>query len=291
MDPDGPGCGDAAYDLALGVPDHHEDRGILGSVLGPQFVPGGVGKRFAGGCLGSLPLPPLVAQAQDVFLQVVGDHRPEGRVGCGEEGVAPLRFFAAAERVRLHVHPWVLHREHRAVAGERLGREMAQGRVVVEDEEAPPERGRDEVVLARLDLQIPDRDGRQPPLQPNPVRAAVDGREESELGAQEEQPFLPRVLDHRPGELVLGKVAGDVIPGDAAVVAAHHVGREIALLVVVEDRVHRVLPVPGGMEIRHVGEGRNARNGIHRPPLDPPVIADLDAAVVHPGVEQPFDEG
>ena len=167
---------------------------------------------------------------------------------------------------------------------------MTERREVVQNEEPAAKGSRDQVVLARLDLQVPDRDGRHAGFEPGPVVATVESDEESELGAHKEQAFLPRVLDHRPGKLIVRQIAGDVLPAHPAVVAPHHVGREIALLVVVEDGVHGVLPMPGGMEVRHVGERRHAGNGIHHPPFDPPVTADLDAPVVHSGVEQPLDE-
>ena len=130
----------------------------------------------------------------------------------------------------------------------------------------------------------------RPPLSPDPVFAVVEADEEPELGAEEEQPLPLVVLHDRPGELVLGKVAGDVRPRHPTVVAPHHVGFEVALLVVVEHREHGVFAVARGVEVRDVAELGHAGDHVHRPPFDAPVIADLDAPVVHTGVEQAFGE-
>src|SRR5206468_2012215 len=109
---------------------------------------------------------------QDLVLQVIGEDRAEGRIRGAVEGVALERLVLEAERLRWRVHPGVPDREEERLLVERRGVEAAQWRVVVEDEEAAPERRQDEIVFALLQGDVAHRDDRHLPLELHPARAA-----------------------------------------------------------------------------------------------------------------------
>ena len=93
---------------------------------------------------------------------------PYGGFGVGV--VAPRRLLLA-ELVEL---VGVAQRKQARLVGQRLRRQLAQRRVVVEDEDAAAERADDEVVLAPLDLEIARLRRRDAALQLRPALAAVD---------------------------------------------------------------------------------------------------------------------
>src|SRR5581483_3188853 len=104
----------------------------------------------------------------------VARHRPEARR-------ARRRLAERIEQIG------VAQREEVRVLVERLRRHLAERRVVVEDVEAAAEGRDDEVALALLDREIADLRDRQAALERDPPPAAVDRREQAELGAGEQQ--------------------------------------------------------------------------------------------------------
>ena len=122
-----------------------------------------------------------------------------------------------------------------AVLLEDVGRELPQGRIVVEDVEAAAERREHEIVLAFLDRHIAHGNRRQVRAQPNPLLAAVNGKEQTELGPDEEQVGVDVILGKREHRVIVRQIAGDR-PAPAAVGALVDVRLEVAVLGVLVKR-------------------------------------------------------
>jgi hypothetical protein len=140
---------ESADDVAFRVAHRQQDgRGLLELLLA-QRVPARGGRVAA--LLGDLRLLLLadLLAGLERLPEVVGEGRAEGRVGGGEVVVTLEALLPEAERAARDVPPGVADREQVGVLLERLGRDLAQRRVVVEDVEAPAEGRADEVVLAR----------------------------------------------------------------------------------------------------------------------------------------------
>ena len=108
-------------------------------------------------------------------------------------------------------------------------------------------RGHDEVVVARLDLQVEDGHGGQLPARARPAPAAVPAREEAELRPHEQHARALGVLAHDVDGLAPGKVAGDGLPGPAEVVGAEEVRSVVVAAMPVERDVGGALARAAGL--------------------------------------------
>ncbi len=172
--------------------------------------------------------------------------------------------------------------------GQRLLGDRPQRPDVVDHVERPPMGGDHQVELPRLDREPHHRRGRHAvrPLHPPP--AAVVGDPEAELGAEEEEIPVPRVLLHDVG--VAAQVRGrQALPGLAVVGGAVDVGLEVRPPVVVEDHERRAGVEPGGEDVGDPGVRRHSGDVLldARPGLAA-VARHLQAAVVRPHPDHPL---
>ncbi len=71
---------------------------------------------------------------------------------------------------------------------------------IVHDPNTPSVGRQDQIVIARMNLNIENRNGWQAVLHPLPGSAPVESHEESELGTREQQIRIDRILaDHMHG--------------------------------------------------------------------------------------------
>ena len=131
----------------------------------------------------------------------VGDHRAIRRV-LGHPVLFTLEPACLAGF--RHLHHSELAGEDVAILLENLSRRLPERRVVVQDVEAPAERREDEVVLAFLHRQVAHGNGGEVVAQADPLLAAVDGEEQAELGADEEEIGIDVIL----GKASVGPLAG-----------------------------------------------------------------------------------
>ncbi len=269
--------------LPLGVADSQKmTEGLDLFFLGPQCLvrrDGGVGLGLGGLFLG---LDPLLLEGLEPVLQVVGEGGAELGIVGGVEG----RAARADTRTLFDVAQGIAGGEEDRVLFQSGIRDLAQGRVVIENVEAPAEGREHDVVLAAVEVDVADLDGGELALELDPVRALVDGEVDAVLGADEEQLRFDVVLHHGVGDFSIWQVAGDRAPGPAAVAADKDVGFEVAPLLVVEGRVDGVLVVHRGLEPADVGHRRHAGNLVDGPPVGAAVLGDLDETVVGADVDQ-----
>ena len=124
---------------------------------------------------------PLVGEALETVLEVVGEGGAEGRVVGGVEVVAAVADAGGL----LDIAQGVSHREEDGLFLEGLLGDLTKRRVVVEDVEAATEGAEHEIVLGAVDVHVADLDGRQTALELHPVRSLVDRGVDAELGADE----------------------------------------------------------------------------------------------------------
>ena len=135
------------------------------------------------------------------------------------------------------------------------GRRLPERRVVVENVEAAAKGGEDQIVLAFLNGEVADGNGGKIAAQADPLLAAVDGEEQAELGADEEEIGVDGVLSDGERGAIGGEVAADGSPIRAAIGALQDVGLEVVVLVVVKECVDGIRVVAS----RRGGAGRRRR--------------------------------
>jgi len=108
----------------------------------------------------------------------------------------------------------------------------------------------DQVRLPRVDGDLPDADLRDVALEPCPVLATVEGDEQSELGAQEEQLRVFEVFPQDEG-VTLDRVGDQRLPGLAVVGGPKNVRGHLAVTVAVEGDVGRSVGVATRLHARH----------------------------------------
>ena len=113
--------------------------------------------------------------------------------------------------------------EQPRLAGPVGGPDLAQGAESVQDPEAAPVGGDDEVVA--VDLEVAHGDARQVELQRLPVVAVVERDVHAELGGGVQQAPPRRVLADRVDEVAVADAGHDQLPVPAAVAGAVEVGR------------------------------------------------------------------
>ncbi len=212
---------------------------------------------------------------------VVGDDRAAHRVLPDEGGVA-LRPAARP------LHP-LLHRPARQeghLAPQHLRRERAQRREVVHDPDAAAVRGDDQVVLARMDQQIPHRDaGEVAALELRPALARVGRDPQPELGPAEEQARLHRVFLDDLGVAAHALLrADDARPALAEVRRAIDPRRHVAEGVAVESRIGGGRVEAARLDPAHPGSRRQIPPRGEVAPVLAAVARELHAPVVgaHP---------
>ncbi len=281
---------DPPHGLAGLVRDDQHDRRLLLVLLLAQAVPAREGHRLA--FLDELRLlgPPRLGGRLDAVLEVISEDRAESRVGRDIVGLAQASLGVGIDRPERHVLQGLLDGEERALLGQALLADLPERRIIVEDEEPPPERRADEIALAFVDLDVPERDGRDAAAELQPRLAAVERRVDPELRPGEQQVLLDVVLSDRPDDRPLREPPGDVRPGPAAVRAHKKIGLVVARLVIVDGRVDRILVMLGGHDL--VDEEIIGDTGylFDLPPGLAPVLGHLDEAVVGAGVDQAFLE-
>src|SRR5215468_990020 len=122
------------------------------------------------------------------------------------------------------------------VGGERLLVQLLQRSDVVNDPNAAPVRGRDQVVVARVDQQVVHTHGRQTGHELFPLGAAIDRNEDAELGSDKEQVLVLRVLADDVN-VTDRQVAYDRSPGRAVIAGDEEVRLQVVVAVVVNREV------------------------------------------------------
>src|SRR5664280_2743228 len=213
-------------------------------------------------------------------LLVIGDDGGGRRVRPRVRGVA-FRPAARAERLLPHGAP----RKERDVLLERLRREGAERREVVHDPDPAPVRRDDEVLLARLEREVADGDGREiAALELGPGLPRVERDPEPELGPEVEEAGPDGVLlDHVRPAADARRRAGDPLPRLPGVARRVDPRRHVAEGVPVERRVRGAVRVRSGLDPRDPARGRQARNVLHEVrPRRAAVARELEVAVVGP---------
>ena len=129
--------------------------------------------------------------------------------------------------------------------------------------------------------QIADRRRRHVQAQRLPIVAVVEGDEDGEFGAGEEQAFADRVFaDGVDGSI--GQAVDDLLPGGAAIVGAIDVGLEIVQAEAIDGGVDGVVVEVRGVELRHLAPGRHGGRRDVLPGLAA-VAREVDQAIVGAG--------
>ncbi len=148
-------------------------------------------------------------------------------------------------------------------------------------------RGQDEVVIARMNLEIEHGHGGQSVLQSFPVLAAVEGDEQAEFRSGEQQVGIGGIFAnhvHRPG--CRRDAIGDFGPRVAVVFGGVNVDGEISAAVVVEGHVDRTFLFVGSLDAADVGAlGHAGHVARHVGPRLAAVARDLKIAVIGAGIE------
>ena len=139
---------------------------------------------------------------------------PVGRILALEEQVAPA--VAAALDAEPPGPGLARLEEDGVLADDRVGR-LAQGRDVVEDPQAAAVRRGDEVVVAGVDEEVVEGDRGHVQAEVGPARARVAAVVDAELGAEEEQVLVDRVLADDVDGLAVGDAGRGGGPGLAEV--------------------------------------------------------------------------
>ena len=209
---------------------------------------------------------------------VVRDQRAARRVLADERGIA-LRPAAARKHALLR---WPSGNE-RHVLRQQLVRERAQGRQVVDDPDAASVRRQHQIAVAGMDLEIAHRHARElAAAELRPVPASVHGDEESQLGSEEEQVLLQRVLlDHVRITAQGSGWTADAHPCLPEVLRAVHPRRHVPEVVPVERRVRRSRLEAARLDPRDPARFRQAGDvSGDVGPVPSPVPGELDVAVV-----------
>ncbi len=141
------------------------------------------------------------------LAQMVGEDGAEGWVLGNEVAAALGRLPTPSERAPLEVPRSGSHREEDGFLLEGLLAHLAEGRVIIENVEAAAEGCAHEIVLAALDREVAEGDGREATGELEPLVATVDGEEDAEFGAGKEQFLLDVVLDQAPDQQAIRKIA------------------------------------------------------------------------------------
>ena len=156
-------------------------------------------------------------------------------------------------------------RQHeRHVLRQHVVRERAQRRQVVDDPDAASVRRQHQIAVARMDLEISHRHARElAAAELRPVPAAVEGDEESQLGSEEEQVLLQRVLlDHVRITAQGSGGTADAHPCLPEVLRAVHPRRHVPEVVPVERRVRSARLVPARLDPAHPRAGRQPLHAV-----------------------------
>ena len=158
----------------------------------------------------------------------------------------------------------------------------------VRDPEATAMRRRDQLGVARMDLEVVHRHVRQTGHELLPGRAAVAGEVGADIRAHEEQVLILGVFTHHVHEVrrATRQSARDRAEGAPGVIRHEEVRREIAASVVVVRDVKGAEVELRGLDARDVRASRNAGHA-RRELLPVPAVVRRhpEAAVVGAGVE------
>src|ERR1019366_7428207 len=211
---------------------------------------------------------------------VIGDDGGGRRVRPGVRGGA-LR--PAARTARLLPHG--ASREERDVLLERLRREGAERCEVVDDPDPAPMRRDDEILLARLEREVPHGDGREvAALELDPRLPRVERDPEPELRPEVEEAGPDRVfLDHVRPAADARRRADDPLPRLPGVARRADPRRHVAEGVPIKCSVRGAVRVRAGLDPRDPARGRQAQDILHEVrPRRAAVTCELEVAVVGP---------
>src|SRR5205823_13631996 len=116
-----------------------------------------------------------------LFFQIVGEGRAEGRILGGEKGFTLKTLAAPADGLRLDIHQSVFDGKQQRVLFQHLRFQQTERRVVIQNVEAAAKCSQNEIVLASLNVNVAHLNRRQPALELNPFLSGVDGKEEAKL--------------------------------------------------------------------------------------------------------------
>ena len=115
---------------------------------------------------------------------------------------------------------------------QRIFGQFAKGRNIINDKEAAPERGRNQIIFAALDCDIAEGDGRGIPGQLNPFLTAIKREEETKLGRCEQQVWVLVILHHPPNHIALIEIARNRAPSSPAIGTLQKIRFVIAIFVI-----------------------------------------------------------
>ena len=284
---------DIAHDFSVRVLNRKYDCGRVLQLLGLESVPGRECNIFI------LRLELFLSLAPSVFLvlqrlrQVVSKRRAEGRIFANE-----TRIALTASAIWLATTQWFsgqipacwAYREQHAVIGQHARAHIAQRRVVVENIKTASKRRANQIVLARLNDEIAERDVWRSARQFRPVVAAVHREKHAKLGTQKHQSGFFMVLYDAPQYVAFRQVVGDAAPRTTAVSTAQDIRRKITALVVVDNNVNRVGVVQIGFDVIDKKALGYAGQAIDLTPRLAIVFAYLDQAIVGADIDQSCNE-
>ncbi len=272
--------------VGLEVPGDPVHAG-LGRDRGPAAPAeeGGEGAARSGVLVGGAEAPEDVALLvqeldRDLVVRVLGQVVVEDR--AGGRGLGP----AAPEAAEAPVHP--VRRARLVEVGVGRGHpvvELTERGDVVQDPEGAALGGHDQI--APVHPEVRDRRDRKVELEALPVPSVVEGDEEAELGAGEEEPLALRVLPDDPGGEVRGDAVlagGQEVPRLAVVGGLEDVRMPVVEAVLVSRHVRRPRRVLGEVDPVDRGQLGQAVRGDLRP-VGRLAPADPDPAVVGAGPE------
>ena len=159
---------------------------------------------------------------------------------------------------------------------------LLQRRDVVEHVEPTAMRRDDEIVVARVDLDVAHGHDRQVATKRDPVRAAIPRDPQSQLAAEVQEVVPVRILtnDMAPAG-GLRQITNDRLPGATEVGRHEHVRRVVIVLVMIRHDVRGARRVARRLDRRNPRVRREARHVPEdvRPRL-PTVARDLDVPIV-----------
>ncbi len=229
----------------------------------------------------------LLLRAQLVF-QIVSDLGAHGRIRGCEEHFALKSFARAAERRSWNIGQGVPYRKQCALLLQHFRTDGPQRGVVIQYVDATAESSHYQVVLALLNREIANLDGRQSAVQLNPLLAADGGEIQAKFSACKQQLGIHVVFHQRVHRSVFGKVSGDGDETLAAVRALDQVRFEVAVLVVFKHNVDGAGVMLGGDDALDVGILGQARDLVDFMPRLSAIFRYLHEAVVRARVNQAF---
>ena len=149
---------------------------------------------------------------------------------------------------------------------------------------------RDELVIARMDLEVVHRHRRESAHEPPPRSTPIGRDERAGLGTREQEVRVCRILpDHvHVVEPPARQVAGDGAEALPVVVRDVHIGGEVPGAMIVERHVERGAVGVGRLDPAHIGEPGDAGEAAGEVlPAAAVIPRDPDVPVVGPRVEQP----